>query len=147
LDPESAREIQLLIQTLASQGKTIFLTSHNLAEVERLCQRIAIMENGLLQKIGTMEQLVSENVTGLPLKISTGLITVQCKGMLMNELTSNCSDLLIGQREISCIISNASKIPRIITYLVNQKIEIYSVESKKVSLEDISLQNSPYILI
>ena len=48
LDPENAEEIRALIARLGAEGKTIFLSTHNLAEAERLCHRIAIIRTRLI---------------------------------------------------------------------------------------------------
>jgi ABC-2 type transport system ATP-binding protein len=48
LDPESARTVRDAVAELATEGRTIVLCSHNLAEVERLCQRVAIIQGRLL---------------------------------------------------------------------------------------------------
>jgi ABC-type multidrug transport system ATPase subunit len=48
LDPESARTVRDAVAELATEGRTIVLCSHNLAEVERLCTRAAIIQGRLL---------------------------------------------------------------------------------------------------
>lgn len=48
LDPEASGQVRSLIQKLSSEGRTIFLSTHNLAEAEQLCRRIAIFRNHLL---------------------------------------------------------------------------------------------------
>jgi ABC-2 type transport system ATP-binding protein len=48
LDPEAAREVRDLIKRLSGEGRTIFLSTHNLAEAEELCHRIAIIRTRLL---------------------------------------------------------------------------------------------------
>ena len=48
LDPESARTVRDAVAELATEGRTIVLCSHNLAEVERLCSRVAIIQGRLL---------------------------------------------------------------------------------------------------
>ncbi len=48
LDPEAANEIRGLINRLSMEGRTIFLSTHNLAEAERLCHRIAIIRTRLI---------------------------------------------------------------------------------------------------
>ncbi|MBN1207572.1 MAG: ABC transporter ATP-binding protein [Myxococcaceae bacterium] len=48
LDPESARTVRDAVEELAAEGRTIVLCSHNLAEVERLCSRVAIIQGRLL---------------------------------------------------------------------------------------------------
>lgn len=48
LDPEAAGEVRELIRKLSSEGRTIFLCTHNLAEAEQLCRRIAVIRTHLL---------------------------------------------------------------------------------------------------
>lgn len=48
LDPESALEIRKLIKELKDEGRTIFLSTHNLSEAELLCDRIAIIKTSLI---------------------------------------------------------------------------------------------------
>jgi ABC-2 type transport system ATP-binding protein len=62
LDPEGMVEVRNLILHLAAQGKTIFLCSHLLAEVQQVCTRVAFINRGLIVKQGTTEDLLrSEN--------------------------------------------------------------------------------------
>ncbi len=56
LDPVAAREVHDLIETLRGRGVTIFLTTHRLAEAEKLCDRVAIM-NTTLRLIGSPAEL------------------------------------------------------------------------------------------
>ncbi|AKQ64427.1 ABC transporter, ATP-binding protein [Myxococcus hansupus] len=56
LDPESARTVRDAVAELASEGRTIILCSHNLAEVERLCERVAVVKRRLLA-IGPIREL------------------------------------------------------------------------------------------
>ena len=48
LDPEAAGEVRNLISRLKGEGRTIFLSTHNLTEAEQLCDRIAIFRKNLL---------------------------------------------------------------------------------------------------
>jgi ABC-2 type transport system ATP-binding protein len=57
VDPQSRNKILEGIQTLNRQGATIIYTSHYMEEVERICTRIAIMENGKVIALGTKEEL------------------------------------------------------------------------------------------
>jgi ABC-2 type transport system ATP-binding protein len=56
LDPEAAGEVRQLIRTLREEGRTIFLSTHNLNEAEMLCSRIAVIHTRLLA-LDTPEQL------------------------------------------------------------------------------------------
>ncbi len=57
LDPKSARIVKDLFKKKAEQGSTILLSTHSLEIAEELCHRIAIITNGTLRIIGTMEEL------------------------------------------------------------------------------------------
>lgn len=59
LDPAGQREIRDIIRELASRGKTIFLSSHMLHEVERTCTHVAIIETGRLVREGSVDELTS----------------------------------------------------------------------------------------
>ena len=58
LDPEGMVEVRNLTLHLASLGKTIFLCSHLLAEVQQVCTRVAFINRGLIVKEGTTEDLL-----------------------------------------------------------------------------------------
>lgn len=57
LDVEGKRSLHWQIRRLKSMGKTIILASHDMTEVEELCDRIAILSGGRIAFIGTVEQL------------------------------------------------------------------------------------------
>ncbi len=56
LDPEASQEIRALIQRLGVEGRTVFLSTHNLAEAELLCRRVAVIHTTLLA-LDTPDQL------------------------------------------------------------------------------------------
>lgn len=60
LDPVGRNEVRKLLLTLRSRGKTIFLNSHILQEVELVCDRVAVMAAGQVRGIGTVEQLTRQ---------------------------------------------------------------------------------------
>jgi len=63
LDPQGIREIRQLLVDLAQQdGLTIFLSSHLLHEVERICNRIAIIDQGRLLYQGTVQSLLEPDL-------------------------------------------------------------------------------------
>jgi ABC-2 type transport system ATP-binding protein len=57
LDPSSADEIHCLLRKLNSEGMTIMLTSHNMEEVNKLCDRTAFLNSGSIAELGTPEEL------------------------------------------------------------------------------------------
>ena len=57
LDPEGTLELRRLLRRLATDGATIFLSTHSLAVAEELCSRIGIIDRGRLVALGTLEEL------------------------------------------------------------------------------------------
>lgn len=58
VDPQSREHIFASIEQLRDQGTTILYTTHYMEEAERLCNRIAIMDEGKIIALGTLEQLL-----------------------------------------------------------------------------------------
>jgi len=60
LDPLGCKQVKDLIRTLAQRGKTILLSSHLLADVEDVCDRIAILYNGRVRAMGAINELLEQ---------------------------------------------------------------------------------------
>lgn len=58
LDPVGCRQVKDLILTLAGRGKTVVISSHLLADIENVCQRVAIMNNGGIIVHGRLAELL-----------------------------------------------------------------------------------------
>jgi ABC-2 type transport system ATP-binding protein len=61
LDPQARRAIWDLVRGIRERGKTVFLTTHLMEEAERLCDRVAIIDNGRIIDIDTPEGLVERH--------------------------------------------------------------------------------------
>jgi len=66
LDPAGMRYFRDLIRWLNSQGKTVFLSSHMLSEVEQLCERVGIIDRGKIVAEDTIANLATRLATGAP---------------------------------------------------------------------------------
>ena len=60
LDPLGCRQVKDLILALAQRGKTVLLSSHLLADVEDVCDRVAILYNGRVRAMGTIQELLKD---------------------------------------------------------------------------------------
>jgi ABC-2 type transport system ATP-binding protein len=61
LDPAGRKEVRDLILALKAEGKTIFLSSHILSEVEQICDRVIIIDRGHMVRAGTMQEMLAED--------------------------------------------------------------------------------------
>ena len=59
LDPIGRRDVAEIIRECQNKGKTIFFSSHILPDVERLCDRVGVIRQGKMEKLGTLHELVS----------------------------------------------------------------------------------------
>ena len=57
LDPVGRREVRDLIASLRADGKTVFMCSHILSDIEVLCDRVAILKRGRLDQVGHLDEL------------------------------------------------------------------------------------------
>jgi ABC-2 type transport system ATP-binding protein len=77
LDPIGTREMKDLIIDLKRRGKTVIMCSHLLADVEDVCDRIAVLHQGELKELGRVEDLLT--VTGVTQFRAKGLTPAACE--------------------------------------------------------------------
>ena len=65
LDPIGRMKVREIIQRLKNEGKTVFFSSHELGEVETICDRVAILSQGDLKAEGRVSDLVAKYQTNL----------------------------------------------------------------------------------
>ena len=65
LDPIGRMKVREIIQRLKHDGKTVFFSSHELGEVESVCDRVAILAQGELKAVGRVNEIVQANETNL----------------------------------------------------------------------------------
>jgi ABC-2 type transport system ATP-binding protein len=70
LDPAGMRDMRVLVKRLAAEGITILLSSHLLAEVEELCNRVAIVRRGAVVYEGRLDDLIATAGAGYRLRTS-----------------------------------------------------------------------------
>jgi ABC-type multidrug transport system ATPase subunit len=63
LDPSGIAEVRSTLQEVASRGKTIFMASHILDEVEKVCSHVAIIKNGNLLATGEVGAILNKEIT------------------------------------------------------------------------------------
>jgi ABC-2 type transport system ATP-binding protein len=65
LDPVGRMKVREIIQRLKSEGKTVFFSSHELGEVETVCDRVAIVSRGQLREEGRVADLTARHQANL----------------------------------------------------------------------------------
>ncbi len=136
VDPSGQIDLRDIILNMAhKERKTIFLSSHNLDEVQRICNRIAIIDRGEIKLYGELEQLRRE-MSRNAVEIET---TEAISPPLADELKS-LSHLGFQDGEgghLSFLPRKGTRVPDIVRLLVDRGAEIEGVYAKQTSLEKI----------
>lgn len=130
LDPVGRKEVRDLLLRLKAGGKTIFLNSHLLGEVETICDSIAIIKNGSIVKQGSLESILQEKtVLNITASNITPEVLVKLKEFDPNpEAAGSHIELRIAGRE---------DIPSVNRVLVENGCSVYELVSRRESLENL----------
>lgn len=138
VDPESAIQIRELILRLKAEGRTIFLTSHNLDEIDKISDRIGILSKGIIKKVGTPEELRLANNQTVELFIRSQPKLVKENILGLSE-RHQIPISFIGNQKKYCHLSveKETDIPILAEKLIRDGISIYEIKIKEASLENI----------
>jgi len=134
LDVISAAEIRKYLQTLAKQEKiTVFLTTHNMAEVEELCSQVAVIKNGKLIAQGSPAEIRSRK--------NGQRIVIEGSGFsqdLISMIQKRPEIKLIKQESDQLILEPQSQRDRsdLVSWLVQHGAQINGVHTENDSLEN-----------
>jgi ABC-2 type transport system ATP-binding protein len=138
LDPAAARDVHDLISDLRGRGVTVFLTTHRLAEAERLCDRVAIM-NTTLRTIGRPEEL-RDRLFAKTLSVRTvaPLAEPECVFGPLPGVDGWRAD---GPGAYVLAVSNTNlAAPAVTRALVGVGADVLSISESQHSLEDVYLE-------
>lgn len=130
LDPVGRKEIRELMLQLKDRGKTIFLNSHLLSEVETICDSIAIIKGGRILKQGGMGDILKEKAG---LYISAGNLSAA----VLARLREIDPGLICSGDSIEMNIAGREEIASVARLLVENGCSIYELVSKRQKLESL----------
>jgi ABC-2 type transport system ATP-binding protein len=137
LDPVASRRVHELITRLShEEHRTVFLCTHNLAEAQALCDRVAVLEHGRLVALGTPAQLAAQLGRSLRLEIEVDPDQVPVARDVLR------STLAAGEPEgeggsLAVLGADREAIPDLVAALVAASVRIYRVTPQEPSLEDV----------
>ncbi|MGB1128592.1 MAG: ABC transporter ATP-binding protein, partial [Haloferula sp.] len=132
VDPEGRVEIRRLIEAMRDEGRTVFVNSHLLGEVEQVADRVAIMSKGAIVKEGSIAELTQvEN----RFEVRTlGPVPQRVRERLTNE------GMDVGGDVISLISADAHGIQPVIDLLRGEGVPVRGIVEVRSSLEDVFMQ-------
>ena len=134
LDPESARDVRELIVAMRSEGRAVLLCTHNLDEVERVADRVAVLRSRLVA-IGTPTELRQRLFTSrLRIHVSqdAGSFADSLRASGVNDVRADGTWLSLSEGTLTT--------PQIVRMLVDAGAGIEAVERDEPSLEDVYLK-------
>jgi len=135
VDPSGQIEIrQIMLDIVRKENKTIFLSSHNLDEVQRICNRIALIDRGEIKLYGELENLRR--------KMGSGAVIIETVQDIPESLLTELKNLshfgLKEKNERALVFSprEGTEISDIISFLASRSVKIEEAVKKEASLEE-----------
>jgi ABC-2 type transport system ATP-binding protein len=132
LDPVGRREVRDLILRLKGQGKTVFLSSHILQDVEMICDRVGILVDGRIVKVAGVREVLQESVGGVEITVRR-LSLEQARRLGPYRLTAGPDSLVITlepdtdrNRVIQDLISSGGRVESVVP--IRQTLEDYFMQ-------------------
>ena len=137
LDPLAARMVWDMIQDLSHrEGRTIFLCTHNLAEAQRLCDRVGVIDHGVLQAVGTPRELARQLWHGLWVEVDLHgeppALVSEALGRLPAVLSRS-----VDHGKLLLEVEDEESIPEVVAAIAAAGGRIYSVTPREHTLEEI----------
>jgi ABC-2 type transport system ATP-binding protein len=134
LDPVATVGLREDLAALAAQeGVTVFLTTHNLNEAERLCAQVGVIRGGKLLAVGSPESLRARRDSGRVTITSTSL-TDELLTTLRSRWDVESASAENGR--LSLALRNGASVAPIVAWLVQHDVEVEEVVKSRATLED-----------
>lgn len=134
LDPAGVREMRALLRELAEENRTVLISSHLLDEVEKTCDRVAVMDRGQVIRAGTVGELISEQEHVLRVEVdSPGVARAALDGL----------EAVVGDATVSGDVLRVrlgEGDPKLLTALVAQRLRDHEIAVTGLSIERTSLE-------
>ena len=137
LDPAASVALRDDIAALASDGTTVFLTTHNLTEAERVCGLVAVIRDGKLAALGAPAQLRA--------RAGKSIVRVTGQGFVANGVVEglrarpDIADVTAGDRSLEIVPVGTLDTGTLIPWLIERGATIDEVRRETASLEDVYL--------
>jgi ABC-2 type transport system ATP-binding protein len=138
LDPQVRLEIHTLIEELKAANRTILLTTHYIEEAERLCDRVAIIDQGKIVALGSPREL-QERVFG---QSRIELITAQPMPAELPAFEAVAKHSLSDDSKTLIVFSTrpARTLPDLIKWVDQKGLELEDIHLKRPTLEDVFIE-------
>lgn len=134
LDPVGRRELRDIILELREQGKTVFLSTHILSDVETICDRVAILNNGRLHGLGRVEQFLA------PQTVGTEVVVAKPTDALRQSLTGVARKVVGVGETLRVELGTDGDLFRLFEIIRQHGGQVLTVNPLRATLEDYFLE-------
>ena len=133
VDPVGRMEMRTILQGLKEQGNTIFVNSHLLQEIELVCDRVAILAQGQVRRIGTIDEITRVDSDMISLTVAASEVEL---GKAIEGISTEKIVVLSPQTvELRIRASEQGKLDKCIDQLREQRISILEISRPRGTLE------------
>jgi ABC-2 type transport system ATP-binding protein len=142
VDPVGRREIRAVLVELKSRGKTVFLNSHLLSELEMVCDRVAILVQGVVSSQGTLDDLTrGQQRYDIEVEASDAAgVGAALDGRCSGGVLPTGEAVTVDGPRVRVGTTDAARVQPVIDALRRSGLTIRSVRSFRPSLEDLFMQ-------
>ena len=132
LDPTGIIEIRNILKELNDSGKTIFLSSHLLAEIEKVATHVGIIKEGQLMFQGTLQELEQLKESNL----SVNIVTTDA-AHVAEKLNGKYGAKVLSTDQLQIALKDRESLPALFDELVAKGARLYEVSPRKENLEEL----------
>jgi ABC-2 type transport system ATP-binding protein len=135
LDPAGVAAMRTLVVSLAAGGQTVLLSSHLLAEVQQICERVGVVADGRLLHEGTVDQMRGGSVLevrALPFAAAVSVVS-RATG---SEVSVGVDD---HGREVLTVPAAGVDVPDLARHLVKEGVDLHTLAVRERALEEVFL--------
>lgn len=145
LDPKGIKELREFVRMLANQGMSLFISSHLLSEIQLMCDRVAIISNGRVLAVDTVDELVKQAGTYVVWQFDQPeagrelLETESDVEFVRHDAHRIDEGILAGLKDALITTMKVERIPAIVERAVRAGIGVLSVQRIAPTLEELFL--------
>ena len=133
LDPAGIKEVRDLIRSLGAEGRTVFVSSHQLAEVQQIADRVAILSKGRVVATGSVREVLARGRTqGLVVRVDDLAAALEALTKAKIEATLDGDALLVALPPEDAA--------RVTQTLARKKLFLTELRPQEISLETVFLE-------
>jgi ABC-2 type transport system ATP-binding protein len=136
LDPIGRKEVRDILLAQRERGKTLVFTSHILSDVERLCDRVALLKGGAISACASLEELLRPEVRRFELELGAA------PAGFAERFGAAVSTRATGERGVHLEVEGEATLDAVIDAARAERLRILAVTPRRESLEDLIIRDA-----